>query len=99
MNSLRLVGVLSLGLIILGFVASDFGFAGPTVATPVINAPEDVGFFDGILLPFKFAWSLVTSLFQLMTFQMDGIPPVIAAIIGGTIDMMVGFVIIKIIRG
>ncbi len=99
MTSLRFVGILTLGLIVLGLVASDLGFTGAVIEAPTIPEPDDSGFLSGLLVPFRFAWSLVSSLFQLLTFQMDGVPIMVQLLIGGPIDMMVGLLLIRIIRG
>ena len=65
----------------------------------VITAPGDTNVFQQILAPFRFAIEIAGGFFQLMTYQIDGIHPIISTMILTPISFLFGYIVFRMVRG
>lgn len=104
MNPKLIAGLIVLYLVI-GYMAVELGFASPAVepATEIPNSPEQAAsLWDkiaSILAPLGWAFNAVAGLFQLASFQTDGVPPMVNSLIFLPMGMVVLISGIRLIRG
>lgn len=97
-----IVGMLLLYAVI-GLLAGELGYTEPVVHQSVPDSPESGGsIFDkiaSVLAPLTWAFNAVGSLFQLATFQVEGIPPLVNILIFTPMGGVLLFSGIKLARG
>lgn len=96
----RIIGIVAATVLLAGIVAADFGYVSnvSAIEVPSVEEPEDQGLVDTILAPFKWVWNMASPFFTLLSFQIDGIPPVIGILIG-ILDLVIFYVVVRLIRG
>ena len=64
-----------------------------------ITPPPDTNIFSQILAPFRFAIQAAGGFFQLTTYQIEGIHPIISTMIITPISFLFGYIVFKMVRG
>lgn len=102
-GSFIIAGLLMMYLL-LGLVASETGMTEPLISQTVVapDAPnENASFLQKLadaLAPIAWAFNAVAGLFQLATYQADGVPPLVNTFIFAPIGFLLVFTGIKLIR-
>lgn len=79
----------------------DLGISIFELHVGVLDSPESGGiggFFSSILQPFIWVFNVLATLFQIMTFQAEGIPPLAAVIFTGIAVYML-YQTVRLVRG
>lgn len=91
--------------IVIGGVAAQVGITEPLVAsaTAIPEAPNTggglIGKISAALAPIGWAFNAVGGLFQLATFQAEGVPPLVNTLIFAPVGFLLLWTGIKLIRG
>lgn len=101
-NAIMIAGIVII-LIFVGFISTEVGLTSTTIEAPTgIESPSGGGIWGAItdaLAPLSWAVNAVGSLFQLFTFQAQGLPVLANAIIVTPMAFAVFYIVIKLIRG
>jgi len=103
MDRAKFISMMLVMMLVVGFVGGELGITQNAVAEIVIEKPESQGGFvdtiNSIVAPFVIVWELLTSFFQIITFQANGIPPTVNTIIFVPLSGAMGWLIVKAVRG
>jgi hypothetical protein len=100
MNDGLKLAVLAVMLLSISLVAASLGLTSDPVELPT-TVPEpdaEAGFFETLLLPFRWVWTAVVAFVQLMTFQTE-IPILVNTFFTAAIGVIILVFVVRIIRG
>ncbi len=86
-------------MIFLGWISNELGITQVNITLFTPSEPGGGNFFDNILGPFTWAWESVTGFFQIMTFQANGLPPLVVVALFWPIQIVYVYFVFRMVRG
>lgn len=100
MKAAFLFGAWFLFSLLIGLVGGELGLTQtPTNLISPPTSPGGGGFLDNILAPLVYVWTAANGFIQIMTFQAQGIPPIVVAFVFWPMQVTFVFLFLKLVRG
>ena len=93
-----IIGMMVATFLAVSVMALSLGIAAPVISTPSVPDP-DPGILEGIFQMAIWTINALGALFQLMTFQVGGIPTIVSTLLFVPITFLIFYVVVRLVRG
>jgi hypothetical protein len=85
--------------IVIGAISNELGLTNVALATPGAPPEPSGGILANIFGPLQYVWDAATAFFQIITYQVEGIPALISTMLILPLGITAVWLILRLIRG